>query len=47
MANENHNKSNESNKQHLRWGKSSELKSENVKGSVYGVLRVTTQLRFN
>ena len=47
MANENHNIKNESSKQHFRWGNSSELKSENIKGSVYGGLRVTTQLKLN
>ena len=47
MANENQNIINKSNKQHLRWGNSSELKSENIKILVYVGIRVTTQLKLN
>ena len=46
-ANENQNIRNESNKKHFRWGNSSELKSENTKGSVYGGLCVTIKLNLN
>ena len=47
MADDNHNIRNESNKQHLWWGNSSELKSENIKVAVYDGLRVTTKLNLN
>ena len=47
MANDNHNIRNSPNKWHFRWGNSSEFKSENSKGSVYGGLHDTTQLNLN
>ena len=47
MANENHNIRNDPNKQHFRWGNSSELKSENSKVLVYDGIHVTTQLNFD
>ena len=47
MDTKNHNISNEPNKKYFRWGNSSELKSENSKGSIYGGLHATTQLNLN
>ena len=47
MADNNHNIRNDSNKQHFWWGKSSELKSKNRKGLVYGGLHVIIQFNLN